>query len=286
VTAYCWFEILVSTSGAQSSAISALLFELGAQGIEERSFAGGQQLVTCCESEQEASRMMDGLRAAGLGGHASLRAHAGRDWATAYVDHLRPEPLGCGFLLVPAGVDVEDADGRRLVHFEPGHAFGVGSHPTTQLAAAALERRLMSALPAALLDVGTGTGVLALVAASLGVGRVLGVDVSEESVALAARSARLNGIDEGLEFRLGSAADVEEHFGMVVANIEYSTWQQISGDVIGRMAPGAILLATGVVEECRADIEATWFASGLSVIRWESLDGWCLWELQAPAAAD
>jgi len=278
---YRWFELRFTVRRRRLAELSSLLFRLGVGAVEERSLPRAALLVTYFEVEAEALRVKSAVESTGLAEALELIEHEGREWATAYVDYLKPEPLGERFLLIPEGHALPDAGGRTPLWFEPGHAFGVGSHATTRLASAALERRLGAGGCASVLDVGTGTGVLALIAACLGASRVVGVDIHQESILLSRRSALLNGMAERVEFVVGSADAITERFSVVVANIEWPTWQLIGRQIGERALSGGKVIATGVVQGCRAEAEALWSSLGWTVEGFEQLEDWCLWELGA-----
>ncbi|NPA41169.1 MAG: methyltransferase domain-containing protein [Aquificae bacterium] len=123
-------------------------------------------------------------------------------------------------------VDVEDfvimPPWKKPVFINPGMAFGTGLHPTTRLCIKALKEELREG--DSLLDVGTGSGVLAIISKMLGAGRVLGIDVSKDALRACLENSKLNGVD--IEFRLATPSEVEESFDVVVANLELNIFEE------------------------------------------------------------
>ena len=129
---------------------------------------------------------------------------------------------------------------KRAVFINPGMAFGTGLHPTTRMCVRMLKDCI--SVGDSVLDVGSGSGILSIVAKMLGAGRVLAIDVSEEAVRETVENARLNGID--LEARVGTAREVEETFDVVVANLELKIFREELDGIIPRI--GGIAVFSGI----------------------------------------
>lgn len=139
---------------------------------------------------------------------------------------------------------------RTTIVIDPGQAFGTGGHETTKLVLRMMERRATAGgLPARVLDVGTGSGVLAIAARKLGATSVLGIDVDEASVVAFAENAERNGVDNGLECFLGDAGSNADRWPLVLANLQLDVFLQCASDVADRVAPGGEILISGVLEE-------------------------------------
>ena len=168
--------------------------------------------------------------------HATPRAEEQRDWVEAARDLLQPMNVGARFFLVPEWRDDATPPGRFRITVNPGMAFGTGVHETTRLCLEALEDYLERG--ATVLDVGTGSGILAEAAALLGAGRVFACDV--DTVAVQIAHARC-----GRSF-VGSADAVRSGIADVaIANISPEAIIQLAPDLIRSLRPGGILLASG-----------------------------------------
>jgi ribosomal protein L11 methyltransferase len=163
------------------------------------------------------------LRAHGIGsGDARLAIDPVVDgrWVESWQASLSPLPLGARFVVLPTETS-ESRDGREPIRLVPGMAFGTGEHETTRLCAAGVERQVASG--SRWLDLGTGTGLLAIVAAKCGAARVLAVDLDPAVGKVAAEVVTRNGAGDCVEVRAGSIDQRrDETFDGIVANIQAS----------------------------------------------------------------
>lgn len=183
-----------------------------------------------------------------------------RDWNAAWKAGIAPVTVGAvtivpPWLPAPAGAPV-------VLVVEPAQAFGTGHHETTTGCLAALQELALHR--ARVLDVGTGTGVLALAAARLGATAVVAVDTDPLAVATARGNAAANGVT--LDVRLGSADAADGTFDVVLANLDTATLVGVAADLAARLAPRGTLVASGVGRERAADGRAALEALGLAVV--------------------
>ena len=168
------------------------------------------------------------------------------------------------------------------VAIDPGMAFGTGSHPTTALC---LERcdELLSRFPGAdLLDVGTGSGVIALLAKMLGAGRVVGTENDPVSLEAARQGAALNGIDGVDWVRAEDPAAVPGRFKIVIANILLNTLEELAPAIAGKVADGGRLVLSGLLAAQGDAAERAYVAQGLRPVARKEREGWLRVELSRP----
>ena len=194
-----------------------------------------------------------------------------QNWDTAWREGL--EPVEIDGVTIVAPWHERPATGMTLV-IEPAQAFGTGHHETTAGCLAALQSVRVDG--ATVLDVGTGTGVLALAAKRLGAARVVGVDVDPLAVEAATHNAALNGI--AIEVLEGSAGVVDAQFDLVIANLDTATLTLVAPDLHARLRPDGVLIASGVSNERIDEALAVLRAAGLQVdavpgIQWAVLRG-------------
>jgi ribosomal protein L11 methyltransferase len=158
-------------------------------------------------------------------------------------------------------------------------AFGFGTHATTQLAAQAVERHCLAHPGGTMLDVGTGTGVLALVALKSGAARAVGLDLDPVAVASAVENAALNGLTARTEFSNRPPHAVRGAFDLVAANITAPALIELADELARLTAPHGRLLVTGILPEGRREVTAAYDDHGLHVAHEERLEEWCLLEL-------
>jgi ribosomal protein L11 methyltransferase len=145
-----------------------------------------------------------------------LREVADRDWLAEWKKDCRPVEVG-RFIIAPPWSEIADAGGRIVIRIEPGMAFGTGTHETTRLCLKAMEKHFRGT---SFLDVGTGTGILAIAAAKMSSGaRVEACDTDAEAVGIAREYARLNGAGDAIAFRVGSVDEQTTSADMVCANL-------------------------------------------------------------------
>ncbi len=275
--------------------VSSWLFEAGAAGIEEREpdDEGTIGLVVYSKDEAELAAIEAQLAAAraALAARGELiepfsveRGVVAVDWETEWRRHVRPAPLGDGFVAVPVTVPVDEPAplprDRRAIRFRPAWAFGDGTHATTQLAAAAVERAVRARPGATLLDVGTGSGVLALLGRAAGAGRTLGIDVDPKAVAAARENATLNPDCGELALETTPLAEVVGAFDVVVANITESTLCELAPELARVTAAGGRLLVTGLIAGDTARLEGRLAALGLRRRAITEQAEWVLLELE------
>src|SRR5699024_1151004 len=141
------------------------------------------------------------------------------------------------------------AGGTKLV-IEPGMAFGTGTHETTQLCAAKLDRLLADAPedqpPPSVLDVGCGSAILSMLAARLGAQPVVGIDVDPVAVEVARQNLACNELTEQVDLSTRPLAKIARHYDLVVANILTHILLELRDDLLQRVRPGGTLLLSGI----------------------------------------
>ena len=203
-----------------------------------------------------------------------------RDWSVAWRTHHRPMQVGPRSWVHPPWE--KPPRPGVAVAIDPGMAFGTGSHPTTALC---LERcdELLSRFPGAdLLDVGTGSGVIALLAKMLGAGRVVGTENDPVSLEAARQGAALNGID-GVDWVLAEdPAAVPGRFKIVIANILLNTLEELAPAIAGKVADGGRLVLSGLLAAQGDAVERAYVAQGLRPVARKEREGWLRVELSRP----
>ena len=201
-------------------------------------------------------------------------------WAERWQEGLRPFPLGTRFAVHPSGRQQEGFEERTPILLIPGRAFGTGEHGTTRLAVETLERHV--APGSHWLDLGTGTGLLALVARHLGAGTVVARDNDRDAVEVAREVLEANG-EETIDLALGSMEGLAPaSFDGIAANIVAPFFLGHAPEVAALLRPGGVLLATGLLEEEGTQVGQALEAAGLRLEGRESDLPWILLVARKP----
>jgi ribosomal protein L11 methyltransferase len=210
------------------------------------------------EATDAAAFMADAARAAGLAAVPAFRIEAvpDDDWVRKTQTQFQPIRISDRLWIVPSWHEQPDSNAINI-ELDPGVAFGTGSHPTTQLCLQWLERRVQGG--ESVLDYGCGSGILAIAAARLGAGRVVGVDIDPAAVAAARDNAGRNHV--AAEF-LDVTATLSIEADMLVANILSNPLKMLAPALSRHVRPGGIMALSGVLAaqaEEVMDIYRAWF---------------------------
>ncbi len=224
---------------------------------------------------------LTGLRALGFPATADSRVSpvADVDWAEAWREHFRPVTVGRRLLVAPpwAAAPVPE---RLTIVIEPGRAFGTGHHGSTVGCLETLEAVAAATAPAAAIDVGTGSGILAIAAARMGVSRVLAVDDDPDAVRCATANAARNGVADRVECRCAEAGALEiAPAPLVMANLLSAAHLRLAPSYERYVARGGALLLGGILDG-EADAVGTALARhGFTPAAARSVEGWTTLEL-------
>jgi ribosomal protein L11 methyltransferase len=218
------FSLEIECDPEDRDLLIADLWDHHSAGIVELSNARVRAFFEDSEDYSELLQLFPGAR---------LRIEENRDWVQTARDLLQPMEVGARFFLVPQWREDPTPPGRFRIVVNPGMAFGTGVHETTQLCLEALEELVKPG--ASVLDVGTGSGILAQAAALLGAGKVYACDTDPVAVEIA-RSGFVGSVDAVAS----ASADV------VAANINLETIVRIAPDLVRVLRPGGVLLASGM----------------------------------------
>jgi ribosomal protein L11 methyltransferase len=206
----------------------------------------------------------------------SISPATARDEGSVWI--LRPRPVQIGRLrIVPAGGDPNLA----AIQLIDSAAFGTGLHPTTALCLEALQDIVEIARPDAVLDVGTGSGILALAALRLGVPRALGIDLDEDALRAAEENARINRMDDRLALACGGPETVDGAFPLVLANVLAAPLVEMAPALVRRLAHHGELVLSGIPESAEPDVDRAYRRLGLDRVRVLARAGWVALVLRA-----
>ncbi|SME88267.1 50S ribosomal protein L11 methyltransferase [Pseudobacteriovorax antillogorgiicola] len=192
-----------------------------------------------------------------------------QEWMEGWKDSFKPFTTE-RFFVYPPWESVPANEDRMPLMIEPGMAFGTGQHATTQLCLQEIERHGTQNPMSQALDVGTGTGILAIALLKLGCKQVLATDIDPDAVIATRDNARENAVS--FEVRQESVPS-EGAYDLVIANILFTVIRRILDDLIARVQPGGHLLLSGILAEEEHEIDPL-VGNRLSVVRKQELNGW------------
>jgi ribosomal protein L11 methyltransferase len=264
-----WYALDVEIETAAREAVEYALMEAGALGTETNDAEDQLVRVTAYfdqppKREAVRTELADALRVYDLPSSSiremSIREVANEDWLGEWKKSWQPVEVGERFIIAPPWTEIPDQHGRIVIRIEPGMAFGTGTHETTRLCLAAIEKYFTGG---SFLDVGTGTGILAIAAAKLSPdAHVEACDTDAEAVAIARENARLNHVGEKITFRVGTIAEATASADVVCANL--------TADVIVAMLPSLLcvtcwhLILSGILDTQAEAVKARLRECGVS----------------------
>jgi ribosomal protein L11 methyltransferase len=259
--------VAVDVTADDADVMSATLFELGADGVEERDATtlvkgapGLVTLVASFASHEEAHLALASLDASM---NPRLEEIVGDAWRDAWKEHFRPFAITASIVIRPPWEAYAEKPGEEVLVLEPGRAFGTGLHETTSLVATALETRKTELVGKTVLDVGCGSGILALVALTLGASRARAIDVDPDAALVAQENATRNGLDERVEADATPIESIDGTYPVVVANIEARVLIPMMPELTRRVAPGGVLVLSGILAPQEDDVRKAYASFAL-----------------------
>ena len=197
------------------------------------------------------------------------------DWLNNWKQYFNPIPIGEKLLIRPTWRDKYDPGDRIVLNLDPGLAFGTGTHETTRLVLQVIEKYVKPG--AKFLDVGCGSGILAVAALLLGSESAVGVDIDEMAVKTAKENAQLNNVADRFEVLCGNLTDkISGKYDVVAANIVADAIIALSGDVDRFMNKDSVYIMSGIIDMRSAEVEAA-VSEKFDIIERYEENGWvCL----------
>jgi ribosomal protein L11 methyltransferase len=196
------------------------------------------------------------------------------DWATAWKQYYNPVKISEKFTIVPTWEEYEPfSTDELIIELDPGMAFGTGTHPTTVMCLQALERFVKP--EDHVVDVGTGSGVLAIGSALLGAKRVTALDLDEVAVSAARQNVALNQVENVISVSKNNLIDgLDDKADVVVANILAEVIISFTKDVESIMRPGGTFIASGIIGQKKEDVKQAMADAGLIIEETVVMEDW------------
>ncbi len=207
-----------------------------------------------------------------------FRRMATEDWATNWQQHFPPFLVGRKLVIRPSWSDWCPDHQHAVLTIDPGRAFGTGTHATTGLCLDLVaELAEGPAPPLAVLDVGTGSGILAMAAAALGAKRVVACDIDDEACHVAAENIHKNHLDRQITVTRSPLEQIPGRFDLVLANILAKENIRLGASLVSHVQPGGHLALSGILNEQELAVIAAFKAFPVTLTKIDQRDGWsCL----------
>ena len=199
---------------------------------------------------------------------------ADEEWSTAWKKYYKPTPIGERIVIVPSWEHYDKKDGEIIIDMDPGMAFGTGTHETTRLCATLLEKYIKQGDK--MLDIGSGSGILAICGAKLGASSCFACDIDPVAVRTEKENCERNGCDNitcAISDLLAGVSD--EKYDIVTANIVADIIIRLSSDVGRYMKDGAHIVVSGIISEREPEVDRAMLESGFTKVEALYDGGWC-----------
>ncbi|MGQ9777890.1 MAG: 50S ribosomal protein L11 methyltransferase [Thermodesulfobacteriota bacterium] len=252
-----WKVVSLTAPEEYFEALSNFLMEEGAQGIEEVGKNGEfKYLKAYFHPKKEIKKLLESLKnyltslKEIFPKFPTIKIETSflneKDWNEGWKKYFKPIRIGSQIIISPPWLRPKVKKGEILIFITPGMGFGTGTHSTTRLCIEALIKGLKKRI-CSVLDVGTGSGILSIVAARLGAGEVWGIDTDEEALELARKNLEQNKLSKIVRLSKGSIGRVKKRFDLIVANLDLKTLMRIRKPLLNHLNQRGILILSGIL---------------------------------------
>ena len=266
--------LVVSVHEADVELASDVLWSLGVVAIEERPAAHLVELWTSLGDDTDAvSAVLSQRLVAWPWRFVEVDERVADNWRA----HAEPVWIDSDLVICPSWVPFAAVEGATVLYIEPGSTFGLGDHPTTILSMRAVRAALVDG--ATVLDVGCGSGVLAVGACVLGASEATAIDISPASVPTTAANAARNGVADRVHVSMTPLAQIDRTYDVIVANILAPVLIELADDLRRVLAPSGVLIISGVLAGHHQHVEEA--LRPLRTLSVTTHDGWAALTLAA-----
>ncbi len=280
-----WKEVIVEINNEAAEAVANIMNELGSGGVITNTNENRVTITAYYYNDEEFPNLLKELKAKinklsdfnlDIGQLIiSLNDKRHEDWATSWHKYFKPLDIGKNFIVCPSWETVGESD-RQIIKIDPGMAFGVGGHETTQMCVRLLEKHIANVNEQnTMLDIGTGTGILAIVAAYMGVADILGIDLDPAAVSAARENISINQVEDNVKIIKGDMTkDINDTFSIITANLLPNLIMRLLPSVPPLMDDKTKLILSGIIPEKRDLIVDKFGQLGLKLIDEDRMNDW------------
>ena len=282
-----WIEVRVEVLPSLAEPVSNFLIEQGSPGVVQEKALGPsgrkrERIIAYFPNDrlsksrgQKVHAYLASLSKPGQTFSVRKRIIREEKWAEAWKSNFKPLYVTPHLVITPPWEDYARKEGEVVIEIDPGMAFGTGTHPTTQMCLQFLEELILSFPHApSVLDVGTGSGILAIAAEKLGAKKILAVDIDPIAIDYARKNAAANCPNGRIDFQVGSPDGLRRRFDMVIANLLPQELLKIASSLAERISSRGFLVVSGILRGQKREIVSAFRERGLEVWLSRELNGW------------
>lgn len=286
-----WQKIIVHSPVPISESIASFIADLTGGGVEiadDRDSADHVYILGYLETDDPTlSDKLAAVRSYLIDIHRQLPQYPqasleldeieNQDWHRKWKESFKPFRLSANIIVKPSWEEYSPSPDEKVIEIDPGMAFGTGLHASTRLATELMESHLNSnpSVPQNVLDVGTGTGILAIGAALLGCKKIAAIDNDPEAITAAVDNITANQLADIIEASTTDLAELTGPYEMILANIIHNTLVEMAPTLANLLASGGILILAGILSGAQAEnIVKVYNDAGLTNIESRSSGEW------------
>jgi len=274
-----WKEIHIQIDSRFHEPLCSFLFDLGTSGIEildgeiKAYFKeSGLDPLLIQKIENYIKGMEKGLNIPIPFKIKSLKVEEER-WEDRWKEFFRPQKVSNSLTIIPAWEDIADINTEYIIRIDPGIAFGTGMHPTTQMCLKAMEIYRPS-FSWRMLDVGTGSGILAIYAAYIGADSIVAIDIDQEALKVAKRNLCINGVKDRVNLICGSTDSIRSKYDMICANLDTKSLIGLCADFKEKINGRGFLILSGILKVELKDLYSRFNLKGFKCRDIICMDEW------------
>jgi ribosomal protein L11 methyltransferase len=277
-----WIEISINIDPIAHEALSSFLFDIGCEGVVSESFKDPtmRAYLQFQEGIEETRNRID-LFLHDLkeifpeAGDYSLKLERleQQDWDTGWRKFFKPDQVSEDLLILPVWEPAPAASTGHILRIDPGPAFGTGHHPTTRMCLIAMKEAGFTS-PWTMLDVGTGSGILAIYGAKLGASEVAAIDNDPEAVRWAQRNIEINDMPVYIDLSITPIEEINKQYTMVMANLILGTILELMDHLKRVLGPEGLLILSGILREQVVEVEEKIVEKELKIDRVLHMEEW------------
>ncbi len=274
-----WLEISLEADAALHDALSSFLFDIGCTGVVTEDF-GDAALTAYLPFRQNLDNVRNRMdrylqELKEIFPHipcpvATFSKIDNQDWGLSWRRFFHPARATSDLLILPAWESMPKTDAAHTILMDPGPAFGTGQHATTRMCLEAMEKHRPKG-SWSMLDVGTGSGILAIYGAKLGARPVMAIDTDPEALRWAERNLKLNHVTESIQLSKKPLEEFQETFLVICANLMLSEILRLMPSLSQRLAVRGRLILSGILEEQGQKVIESLHSNGPGLMPFETL---------------